>query len=198
MRIYYLLIVSLLWSCESPISTGLDNLKSTHFEILQHKRVGVIINHTSLDRDGDHIIELLAAESEIEVLKIFSPEHGYKGSKSAGEFIYDDIEPLTGAKIVSLYGVNKKPSPQELENIDGVSGATVKPWVEGKGIPIDYKHLDPSKQALIDFRDSILNNQLPESNVYSGSSTAITVDLALKAIHNERITYWRPYYNTNP
>ena len=89
-------------------------------------------------------------------------------------------------------------SLKELENIDGVSGATVKPWVEGKGIPIDYKHLDPSKQALIDFRDSILNNQLPESNVYSGSSTAITVDLALKAIHNERITYWRPYYNTNP
>ncbi len=62
-----------MWSCESLISTGLDNLKSTHFELLQHKRVGVIINHTSLDRDGNHIIELLAAENEIEVLKIFSP-----------------------------------------------------------------------------------------------------------------------------
>tara|TARA_B110000196_G_scaffold58223_1_gene48310 strand:+ start:219 stop:1412 length:1194 start_codon:yes stop_codon:yes gene_type:complete len=118
MRIYYFLILPLLWSCEPLISTGLDNLKSTHFELLQHKRVGVIINHTSLDRDGNHIIELLAAENEIEVLKIFSPEHGYNGTKSAGEFVYDDIEPLTGAKIVSLYGVNKKPSPQELENID--------------------------------------------------------------------------------
>ena len=89
-------------------------------------------------------------------------------------------------------------SLKELGNIDGVSGATAKPWVEGKGIPIDYKHLDPSKQALVDFRDNILNNQLPESNVYSGSSTAIAVDLALKAVHNERITYWRPYYNINP
>ena len=118
MRIYYFLILPLLWSCEPLISTGLDNLKSTHFELLQHKRVGVIINHTSLDRDGNHIIELLAADNEIEVLKIFSPEHGYKGTKSAGEFVYDDIEPLTGAKIVSLYGVNKRPSPQELENID--------------------------------------------------------------------------------
>ena len=89
-------------------------------------------------------------------------------------------------------------SLKELGNIDGVSGATEKPWVEGKGIPIDYKHLDPSKQALIDFKDSILNNKLPESNVYSGSSTAIAVDLALNAVHNERITYWRPYYNINP
>jgi len=89
-------------------------------------------------------------------------------------------------------------SLKELGNIDGVSGATAKPWVEGKGIHIDYKHLDPSKQALIDFKDSILNNKLPESNVYSGSSTAIAVDLALNAVHNERITYWRPYYNINP
>jgi len=118
MRFVYILILPLLWSCESYISTGLDNLISKNFDILQHKNIGLIINHTALDKDGTHIIDLLSAESKIKVLKIFSPEHGYRGTQSAGELVNDDIEPLSGAKIVSLYGVNKKPSPKKLENID--------------------------------------------------------------------------------
>ena len=90
----------------------------------------------------------------------------------------------------------EKISETTYENVDGVSGATSKPWVKGNGNPIDYEHTDPSKQALIDFRDNILNNTMPLSNVLTGSSTAIAVDLSLQALHNEKITYWRDYYNT--
>ena len=118
MRFFYILILSFLWSCESHVSTGLDNFISHNFNIIQHKNVGLIINHTSVDKAGNHIVDLLSIEPSINVLKIFSPEHGYMGTKSAGELVNDDIEPLTGAKIVSLYGVDKKPSPQELDNID--------------------------------------------------------------------------------
>ena len=118
MRIFFCLISVIIGGCESNVLTGLDKLKSTHFEILQGKNVGLVINHTALDRYGNHIIELLAQESEIKVSKIFSPEHGYKGTHSAGELVRDDVEPLTGAKIVSLYGGNKKPSSNELKNID--------------------------------------------------------------------------------
>ena len=118
MRIFFCLISVIIGGCESNVVTGLDELKSTHFEILQGKNVGLVINHTALDMYGNHIIELLAQESEIKVSKIFSPEHGYKGTHSAGELVRDDIEPLTGAKIVSLYGENKKPSSKELKNID--------------------------------------------------------------------------------
>jgi uncharacterized protein YbbC (DUF1343 family) len=118
MRIFFYLISVIIGGCESNVLTGLDKLKLTHFEILQGKNVGLIINHTALDRYGNHIIKLLAQESEIKVSKIFSPEHGYKGTQSAGELVMDDVEPLTGAKIVSLYGANKKPPLKELENID--------------------------------------------------------------------------------
>ena len=59
MRFIYLLIIPLLWSCESNISTGLDNLISNNFDVLQHKNIGLIINHTSLDKDGNHIIDFL-------------------------------------------------------------------------------------------------------------------------------------------
>ena len=118
MRFIYLVILQLLWSYESHISTGLDNLTANNFDVLQHKNIGLIINHTSLDRNGNHIIDLLSEQDKIKVLKIFSPEHGYRGTQSAGEFVNDDVEPLTGAKIVSLYGVNKKPSTKELDNLD--------------------------------------------------------------------------------
>lgn len=118
MKIYYFLIFPLLWSCESHVSMGLDNLISHDFNILQNKNIGLIINHTSLDKHGNHIIDLLAAEPTINVLKIFSPEHGYKGTKSAGESVDDEIEPLTRANIVSLYGDNKRPNPEQLKNID--------------------------------------------------------------------------------
>ena len=89
----------------------------------------------------------------------------------------------------------EKKSDTTYENVDGVSGATAKPWIQGNGNPIDYEHEDPSKQALIDFRENILNNKTPLSNVLTGSSTAIAVDLSLQALHNEKIMYWKNYYN---
>ena len=89
----------------------------------------------------------------------------------------------------------EKKSDKTYENVDGVSGATAKPWIQGNGNPIDYEHEDPSKQALVDFRDNILNNKTHLSNVLTGSSTAIAVDLSLQALHNEKIMYWRNYYN---
>ena len=118
MRFIYIIFLFLLLSCEYTISTGLDNILSTKFNIIQDKNIGLIINHTSLIKKGHHIIDLLSHENEINVLKIFSPEHGYKGIQSAGELVEDNIEPLTGGKIVSLYGKNKKPSSKELNDID--------------------------------------------------------------------------------
>ena len=118
MNFFYLLMFLLIWSCESHISTGLDNLESQNFKVIQNKNIALIINHTSLNKNGDHIIDLLVNKHHINVMKIFSPEHGYNGTLSAGELVDDNIEPLTGAKIVSLYGANKKLSSEELQGID--------------------------------------------------------------------------------
>ena len=118
MNCFYLLFILLIWSCESHVSTGLDNLESQNFKRIQNKNIALIINHTSLNKNGNHVIDLLVDKPNINVIKIFSPEHGYKGNLSAGEFVNDNIEPLTGAKIVSLYGVNKKPPSKELKDID--------------------------------------------------------------------------------
>ncbi|MDG3583385.1 MULTISPECIES: Gfo/Idh/MocA family protein [Galbibacter] len=76
-------------------------------------------------------------------------------------------------------------------DVDGVSGATItNGWEEGKGIPLPFKHADPSKQALMDFRDSILNNEQPISNVITGGKTAISVQMGLDAMHHNKIVNW--------
>ncbi|MGI9549624.1 MAG: Gfo/Idh/MocA family protein [Aurantibacter sp.] len=78
---------------------------------------------------------------------------------------------------------------KEIGNVDGVSGATIN-WEEGKGIPIEVEHEDPSKQALIDFRQNITNNEIPISNVETGAKAAICVQMGLDAMVREEIVNW--------
>jgi len=77
---------------------------------------------------------------------------------------------------------------KEIGNVDGVSGAT-KQWEQGKGIPIKVEHAEPSKQALLDFRDNIINNSIPESNIITGANTAFCVQMGLDAMYNGKIIH---------
>lgn len=83
---------------------------------------------------------------------------------------------------------------KEVTNVDGVSGATANPHLQGTGTPIDVSHMDPSKQALIDFRDSIVNNKKPISSLETGANTSVAVQLSLDAMINEEIRYWKNEY----
>ena len=82
-----------------------------------------------------------------------------------------------------------------LGEVDGVSGATMN-WVEGKGMPIDIAHEDPSKQALIDFRDSILQQKEPISDITTGAKAAIAVQMGLDAMYDKKIINWKPEFDT--
>ena len=73
--------------------------------------------------------------------------------------------------------------------VDGVSGATAQ-WDNDKGYNINLEHLDPSKQALVDFREAIINNTVPLSNITSGAKTAVCVQMALDAMYNNKIVKW--------
>ncbi|MGB5318264.1 Gfo/Idh/MocA family protein [Eudoraea sp.] len=84
---------------------------------------------------------------------------------------------------------------KEIAEVDGVSGATVR-WDEGKGIPLNVEHADPSKQALIDFKDSILNNTSPVSNIVTGGRTALCVQMGLDAMYEDKIVYWNKNIKT--
>lgn len=75
---------------------------------------------------------------------------------------------------------------KEMGEVDGVSGATLN-WDEGKGIPVLLDHEDPSKQALIDFRDNIVDNTLPIPNAKTGAMAALCVQMGLDAMYNNTI-----------
>ncbi|WP_117882339.1 Gfo/Idh/MocA family protein [Aureibaculum luteum] len=80
------------------------------------------------------------------------------------------------------------------QDVDGVSGATAKAKY-GYGEAINIEHEEPTKQAMIDFRDNILNNTMPKSNVITGAKAAICVQMGLDAMYNETIVHWNPKFN---
>jgi len=87
-----------------------------YFPLLKNKNVAVVANHTSLI-DGAHLVDRLLS-AKIRVVKVFSPEHGFRGKADAGQKVEDKIDLVTGLPIISLYGSHKKPQPEDLENID--------------------------------------------------------------------------------
>jgi uncharacterized protein YbbC (DUF1343 family) len=119
-----LLIIPLgLASCMSQQSSPeaiLPAASRTHVYMprLQGEQVAVVANHTALV-DGVHLVDTLLSRG-IEVTKIFSPEHGFRGEGEAGELIGDDTDPATGLPVISLYGSNKKPELKDLEDVDVV------------------------------------------------------------------------------
>lgn len=84
---------------------------------LYGKRVGVVTNQTGIISTQLHLIDFLMNQS-IAVQTIYAPEHGFRGTADAGEHIVDGKDAKTGLPIVSLYGNNKKPKPEQLEGID--------------------------------------------------------------------------------
>ncbi len=84
---------------------------------------------------------------------------------------------------------------KEFKDVDGVSGATSQNYSQTKGRLINVSHVDPSKQALIDFRDAIIDDTQPISNLYTGANTAIAVQMSLDAMYNNTIEYWKEEYH---
>lgn len=83
---------------------------------LEGKKVGVVANHTAVYNDI-HLVDFLL-EKQVEVKKVFAPEHGFRGKADAGAHVKDGLDKKTGLPIISLYGKNKKPSPSHLEGLD--------------------------------------------------------------------------------
>ena len=100
----------------APIQTGADNSEK-YLPILKGKKVGIVTNQTGILSDRTHLVDFLL-EKKINVQKIYAPEHGFRGTADAGELIKDGKDTQTGLSIISLYGDNKKPKPEQLKGID--------------------------------------------------------------------------------
>ncbi|MFV9550280.1 exo-beta-N-acetylmuramidase NamZ domain-containing protein [Algibacter sp. PT7-4] len=97
------------------------NQTLAYLPILKGKRVGIIANQTSVifktNTSYTHLVDSLISLN-VNVKKVFSPEHGFRGKVDAGELVKDGIDTKTNLPIVSLYGKNKKPSKEQLTDLD--------------------------------------------------------------------------------
>lgn len=97
------------------IRTGADQTEK-YVPYLKGKRVAIMANPTS--RIGDkHLVDSLQSLG-VTIVKVFGPEHGFRGNVGAGVHVKDEIDSKTGIPIVSLYGSKRKPTKKDMENID--------------------------------------------------------------------------------
>ncbi len=87
-----------------------------YLHFLENKNVGLVVNHTSTAGDV-HLVDFLISKN-IDVKKIFAPEHGFRGDASAGAEIADGVDVKTGVPVFSLYGKTKKPTSAHLQDLD--------------------------------------------------------------------------------
>ena len=122
----------------AEIKTGADN-STVYLPLLKNKKVGIVTNQTGIYRylaidviyvqdprekprtevkfKDISIVDYLLSQ-KINLTKIFAPEHGFRGTADAGEHVVDGKDAKTGLPIISLYGDNKKPKPEQLAGLD--------------------------------------------------------------------------------
>jgi uncharacterized protein YbbC (DUF1343 family) len=91
---------------------------ASYLKLLRNKNAALVANQTSV-AFGRHLLDFLI-ENGIKIEKIFAPEHGFRGEGEAGEKISSSTDKKTGVKIVSLFGANKKPTSEQMKNIETV------------------------------------------------------------------------------
>ena len=104
---------------KKTIVTGAQQTNS-YVPLLINKNVAIVANQTSVifkNETNTHIVDSLVSLNVL-IKKVFSPEHGFRGTADASELVADGIDKKTGIPIVSLYGNNKKPSQEQLQGID--------------------------------------------------------------------------------
>lgn len=121
------LIVLTVFSCGSSMEKVAPQPKeiivgaerfAEYEHLLQNKAVAIVGNQTSfLQAEDLHLVDFLLSKN-INVTKVFSPEHGFRGTADAGEHIKDGVDSKTGIPLISLYGNNKKPTREQLKDLD--------------------------------------------------------------------------------
>lgn len=96
--------------------TGADR-PELYLPLLKDKTIAIVTNQTGLLKDKTFLVDFLV-KNHIKIKTIFAPEHGFRGDADAGEHVKNGVDKKTGISIVSLYGDNKKPKPEQLKGID--------------------------------------------------------------------------------
>ncbi len=123
MIIIGLVLQGLTGFCQRPdtdILPGAERM-DRYLPMIGQQKIALVANHTSLVK-GRHLVDTLIASGigRGQLVKVFAPEHGFRGNYAAGATVRNGVDDMTGIPVVSLYGNNHKPSPEQLDGIDMV------------------------------------------------------------------------------
>ena len=114
-RIVFVFFILLGCQVVMAISPGAENFPA-YKELLKGKKVGIVANQTSVVGEM-HTVDFLRGQ-QVNIVRIFCPEHGFRGDADAGETVGDYKDKATGLPVISLYGKKKKPLPEDLKGLD--------------------------------------------------------------------------------
>ncbi len=101
------------------VRPGIETFLADVPRALRGKRVGLITNHTGIDRSGTSDIDLIAKHKDLKLVALLAPEHGIRGTTEAGEKIVDETDTKTGVPVYSLYlAEDRGPTPKMLKEVD--------------------------------------------------------------------------------
>ncbi len=103
---------------DASVRPGIEVLLADSAHIIRGRALGLVTNHTGVTRDGATTADLLAAWPEAELVALFSPEHGIRGSEEAGVVVASSVDARTGLPVHSLYGQTRKPTPDMLKGVE--------------------------------------------------------------------------------
>ena len=110
-----------LFSClsQQKVLPGANSLE-VHLDLFKNKSIGVIAHQASLvtsEKDTVHLVDFML-KKKLNLKRVFAPEHGFRGTADAGEKINDQKDLKTQLPIISLYGSNRKPTQEQLQDIE--------------------------------------------------------------------------------
>jgi uncharacterized protein YbbC (DUF1343 family) len=115
--LFLTLLFSVMYS-QNEVITGAERMEE-YLEGLKNKKVALLTNQTGVVRNSEgklvHLLDTLLSH-KIDIVKVFSPEHGFRGNVEAGGVVKNSIDSKTGLPIVSLYGKNKKPTREQMQD----------------------------------------------------------------------------------
>src|SRR5438034_10579982 len=102
----------------ADVLCGADVLKRDGYKLLEGRRVALVTNQTGRDRDGNRLVDLLAAAPNVKLVKLLAPEHGLYGTLD--EKIKDLVDPKTKLPVLSIYGETRRPTTQMVRDVDAI------------------------------------------------------------------------------
>ena len=108
-------------SRDGVVRPGIEVLLSDVPASLRGKRIGLITNHSAVDRSGTADIDLIARHPDLKLVALLAPEHGIRGTAAPGEKVADEVDARTGLPIYSLYmAEDRGPTPEMLKDVDAL------------------------------------------------------------------------------